>query len=500
MLVSDDRLGVPARARARRSGPPRFAASRHLPALLMVTAAWAVPSIAAAQAAVGLAGSWEGKLEVGAVSLRVVFHIKQAGDGSYSATLDSPDQGATGIPVGSVELADRTVTIDVPAVAGAYEGKASASFAEIDGTWKQGGVDMPLVLKRQEKPIEIRRPQNPTRPYPYDEEEVEYENKAGGVRLAGTLTLPRDKRPAPAVLLITGSGPQDRDESLMGHKPFLVLADHFTRNGIAVLRVDDRGVGKSTGDTMQSTSDDFVGDVLAGVEYLKTRKEIDPKKIGLCGHSEGGIVGPMAAARSRDVAFVVMMAGTGLPGEEILYLQGAELVRAAGGDDQALAAQRKTQEIIFGILKREKDPQQAEKALIEALRQELKQYPEEVLRQMGGNLDAVIAAQVKSANSPWFRSFLTLDPRVALAKVRCPVLAIIGEKDLQVPPKQNLPEIEKALKAGGNKDVTVKELPSLNHLFQTCTTGSLSEYGSIEETIAPAALELMTNWILERTK
>jgi pimeloyl-ACP methyl ester carboxylesterase len=468
--------------------------------LAWIICALTVSSTLAQSPPVGLPGVWEGTLDAGPMKLRVVFHIEKSADGKYSAKLDSPDQGATGIPVASVELAGKTITIGVPTIGGSYEGKANDAFSEIDGTWKQGGAELPLKLKRQDKPIEIKRPQNPTKPYPYDEEEVEYENKSGGVKLGGTLTLPRDRRPAPAVILITGSGPQDRDESLMGHKPFLVLADHFTRNGIAVLRVDDRGVGKSTGETMKSTSEDFVGDVLAGVEYLKTRKEIDAKKIGLCGHSEGGIVGPMAAAKSRDIAFVVMMAGTGLTGEEILYLQGAALIKAAGGDEKSLALQRNTQELIFKIIKAEKDPAVAEKKIIESLREELKKYPEEEVKHLGGNTDAAIEAQAKSANSPWFRSFLTLDPRIALAKVKCPVLAINGELDLQVPSKENLPEIEKTLKGGGNKDVTVKELPKMNHLFQTATTGAVAEYSQIEETISPAALDLMTAWIKERTR
>jgi pimeloyl-ACP methyl ester carboxylesterase len=338
----------------------------------------------------------------------------------------------------------------------------------------------------------LNRPQEPKKPYPYDEEEVGYENKRDGVKLAGTLTLPRGKGPFPATLLITGSGPQDRNESLLGHKPFLVLADYLTRQGIVVLRVDDRGVGGSTGSVPDSTTENFAADVTAGIEFLKTRKEIDPKQIGLIGHSEGGLIAPMVAAQNGDVAFIVLMAGTGLTGEEILYLQGALILKAGGASAEQLAKQRATQEGMFKILKEEKDPATAEKRLHEELSRNLTEEAKKKSEQ-------AIAAQIKRANTPWFRYFLTLDPRPALRKVKCPVLALNGENDLQVPATENLREIEAALKAGGNKDVTIVSLPKLNHLFQTSETGSMSEYAKIEETIAPVALKTIGDWILKRT-
>jgi pimeloyl-ACP methyl ester carboxylesterase len=320
------------------------------------------------------------------------------------------------------------------------------------------------------------------------------------VKLGGTLTLPRDRRPSPAVILISGSGPQDRDETAFQHKPFLVLADHLTRSGIAVLRFDDRGVGKSTGDIMQSTAEDFVGDVLAGVAYLETRKEIDPRKIGLVGHSEGGTVAAMAAARSGDVAFLVMLAGSGLPGEELLYLQAAAMIRAAGGDDAALERERRIQTVVFDAIRNESEPAVAAKRAKEALQEELKKLPDAERERLGEGAESFVDAQVKVASSPWFRSFLTLDPGVALSRVKCPVLALIGEKDLQVPPKENLRAIEQALRANTNTDATVKELPGLNHLFQTSKTGAVAEYVKIEETFSPKALELISSWIREHAR
>jgi hypothetical protein len=367
------------------------------------------------------------------------------------------------------------------------------------GQFKQGGFTLPLTLKKTDKPTEVKRPQEPKKPYPYVEEEVSYENKKAGVKLAGTLTLPQGKGPFPAVLLITGSGAQDRNEAILGHKPFLVLADHLTRKGIAVLRVDDRGVGGSTGNVSQATSEDFAGDALAGVEFLKSRKEINPKKIGLIGHSEGGIVAPMAAVKSKDIAFIVLMAGTGLTGEEILYLQGELISRAAGAHLLDVAAQRRLQEQMFAVVLSETDNARAEKKLREILAEEVSKLSEEE-KKAAGSASGAMEAQIKSVLSPWFRFFLTYDPKPTLRKVKCPVLAINGEKDLQVPPKENLRAIEEALKAGRNKDFTIKELPKLNHLFQTCTTGSLSEYSQIEETIAPVALETIADWIVKRTK
>ena len=299
------------------------------------------------------------------------------------------------------------------------------------------------------------------------------------------------------MILISGSGAQDRDETIFEHKPFLVLADALTRRGVAVLRLDDRGVGGSTGSTSASTSDDFAGDVLAGIAFLKARSEIDRTRLGLMGHSEGGIIAPMVAARSPDVAFIVLMAGTGLPGEEILYLQGQAVMKAMGADENALKNQLEVQKRLFEIVKTEKD----EKAAGAKLRDVTKTWTDslsEGQRNALGNVDAFIAGQLKMASSPWFRYFLTYDPRPTLAKVHCPVLALIGEKDRQVPARENLSQIESTLKTAGNNRVTVKELPGLNHLFQKCKTGAPSEYAGIEQTIDPSALAVIADWISER--
>jgi pimeloyl-ACP methyl ester carboxylesterase len=432
-------------------------------------------------------GAWIGTLDTGVMKLRVVFHITNTEDG-LTGTMDSPDQNALGLPVTAVTRDGSSLKIELKQIAGAFEGKIAKDLATIEGTWTQGGATLPLVLKRVKDAAELerRRPQNPVKPYPYREEEVSYDNPAAGIKLAATLTIPPGNEPHPAAFLITGSGPQDRDESLMGHRPFLVLADYLTRHGIVVLRADDRGVGKSGGNFATATTADFATDAEAGVAHLKTRSEVDPHKIGLIGHSEGGIVAPMVAVRNSDVAFVVMMAGSGVPGDEILVAQVRLLSEAAGRSHEQAEKSAAEEREVLALVKQEKDDAVLEKKLREKL---------------GGKIpEAQLGAQLKAVSSPWFRYFLEYDPAVALRKVKCPVLAINGEKDLQVPPKQNLPVIRKALEASGNKDFEVDELPGLNHLFQTAKTGLPSEYAEIEETMAPTALESICDWILTHTE
>jgi len=430
-------------------------------------------------------GAWLGTLDLGSMKLRVVFHIVNTEDG-LTATMDSPDQNANGLPTNSVTRDGSSLKIEIKSIGGAFEGKIAADLSSIDGTFTQLGSAHPLALKRvkDQSELELKRPQNPVKPYPYRDEDVSYDNKVQNVTMAATLTIPQGKGAFPAVVLITGSGPQDRDESLMGHKPFLVLSDYLTRHGIAVLRADDRGTAKSTGDFKTATTADFATDTEAGIAYLKTRSEVDPHKIGLIGHSEGGVIAPMIAARNKDVAFIVMMAGTGVPGDEVIVAQN-EAIQIASGKSPEEAARKSAQERdMIKLIESEKDETVLEK--------ELKEH-------MAGDVpEAQIGVQIHMLTSPWFRYFLTYDPATALRKVTCPVLAINGSLDKQVLPSQNLPPIRKALEEAGNKHVEIDELPGLNHLFQTAKTGAPSEYAQIEETMAPVALDKMASWILKQ--
>lgn len=444
-----------------------------------------------------IAGIWLGKLKVSGSELRIVFNITQNPDGSLSASLDSPDQGANGIPVSEVVFEGKQLRLEVPSIGGHYTGKVNDDFSRIEGSWQQGGGSFPLTLEPTDKVEAPKRPQNPTEPYPYAVEEVTFNNPSAQIALAGTLTLPRSGGPFPAVLLISGSGPQDRDETVFGHRPFWVLADHLTRQGIAVLRYDDRGVGESEGDFAPATSVDFAEDALAGVAYLKSRADIRPAQIGLIGHSEGGMIAPLAAVQSRDVAFIVLLAGIGIPGDRLLELQSALIMKASGAGDALIQKNREMSRHIFGIINREADDDAAQEAISAYYQKEWEQMDEalQAAFRENGSSPAQLKQRLKTLVSPWFRYLLRYDPVPTLQKVACPVLALNGEKDLQVPPKENLAAIAAALKAGGNKKYTVQELPGLNHLFQTAETGAPGEYATIEETFAPSALQLIADWI-----
>jgi len=446
---------------------------------------------------VGKEELWEGTLEIGAVRLRLVIHLGKTADGKPAATLDSIDQGQKGLPFDSVETSDNQIKLQSKSLQLLIEGTFDADRQKLSATFRQAGQKMPILFNRTEKEAQISRPQTPVGPFPYDQHEVTYVNQAADVALAGTLTVPRGKGPFPAAILISGSGAQDRDETLFGHKPFWVLADYLTRRGIAVLRVDDRGVGGSTGSVARSTTADFAADVLSGVAFLKQRKEIAPRAIGLIGHSEGAVVAPLAASQSADVAFVVLLAGTAFPGEEILYQQGAAILKAGGASESALAAQKRIQQAIFRLMRELPDDELARPRIVEEINRLVAQL-EKAEAQSLGDPAQFAASQADQVLNPWFRYFLTYDPRVALRKVTCPLLALNGEKDLQVLPKENLAEIRAVLAQSGHKDFEVEELPGLNHLFQPCKTGLPTEYGQIEQTMAPQVLDRIADWIGKR--
>ena len=429
-----------------------------------------------------VAGDWQGTLKAGAIELRLILHV--TGDaGGFKATLDSLDQGAKGLPVTTVSRSGSSVKLELKQVGATFDGQVDAALTAITGTWTQGGPALPLVFARVKDPaqLELKRPQNPVKPYPYREEEVAYDNKTASLTLAATLTLPPGQGPFPAVVLITGSGPQDRDESLMGHRPFLVLADYLTRHGIAVLRADDRGVGKSGGNFAAATTPDFATDAEAGIAYLRSRVEVDRRRIGLVGHSEGGIIAPMVAARNPDVRFIVLMAGSGVPGDDIVVSQSVLIAEASGVAREQAEKNGSDLRDILALVKQEKDDRLLNAKLREKLADKV--------------LPAQLGMQIQALTAPWYRYFISYDPAAALARVSCPVLAIGGDKDLQVPARQNLAAIRNALAAGGNKNVEIDELPGLNHLFQTARTGAPGEYGQIEETISPVALERIARWI-----
>ncbi len=433
-------------------------------------------------------GVWQGALEGNGMRLRLQLHVSHDDQKQLVAALDSPDQGVSGLPAIKVSQKEAGFHFEIPVVSGVYDGTLNAAKTAISGSWQQNGVEQKLDFQRSDQLLELVRPQNPVKPYPYREEEITFPNGKAKIALAGTLTLPRGQGPFPAAILLSGSGPHDRDESLVGHRPFLVLADYLTRKGIAVLRFDKRGIGKSTGDYANATMDDFASDAEAALAYLITRKEIDGKKAGFIGHSEGGMIAPLVAAHSSDVAWVVLLAGPGLKGEDTLLLQSELILKTAGVSDDQIAKTREFNKQTYALVRQEKDP-----AILQAKLSGLVQSSG-----LSASLPpAALQSQVRLMVSPWFRFFLDYDPLPALQKTMCPVLALNGEKDLQVSPKENLAKIQKALQDGGNKDFQTTELPGLNHLFQHCPTGSPTEYGGIQETMAPEALNAVSDWVLK---
>ena len=392
---------------------------------------------AASASAASIDGTWEGTLEAGAMRLRIVFHLRQELEGRFSGTMDSPDQGARGIPLSSVQLEGDTLRIEVRAAAGSFAGTLLPGDTVVAGIWSQSGLRLPLRLRKGAAAEPVRRPQEPLPPLPYGQEEVVFPNREAGITLAGTLTTPPGETPVPAVVLISGSGPQDRDESIFGHRPFLVLADDLTRRGMSVLRFDDRGVGRSTGTLQGTTLEDLAGDVRAAVSFLKARPEIDPDRIGLLGHSEGGYIASMVAADSGTIAFLVLMASPGVPGRELLLLQSEALARASGLSDEAIRRSLAVNSALYALAGSGRDSTAIALEAERTIRSWADSLPAEQ-RSALGDLDTLLSRQIPVITSRWLRWLLGHDPRSALRRVECPVLALTGGKDLQVLPRENL--------------------------------------------------------------
>ncbi|MRR19016.1 alpha/beta fold hydrolase [bacterium] len=458
-----------------------------------------IPGMATGQSSLkDIEGSWTGKLKESGIELRMVFNFVMTDADTIKATLDSPDQNATGIPLGRVTMTGDSLFVEAPMIRGRYLGKVSGDSL-ITGTWIQLGKNYTIGLRRGiAAPATYNRPQEPKPPYPYREEEVTFRNESEGFELAGTLTLPEGPGPFPAVVLITGSGQQDRDETVFHHKPFKVIADYLTRNGIAVLRYDDRGVGGSKGSLTAATSLSFAGDAEAALMFLAGRPEINPEKIGLAGHSEGGFIAPIVASRNSRAAFVISLAGPGVTGYDVLIQQNIDFFRVSGMSEEALADQLHMLRNLFGFVMAEEDQRAAAKKALEWYNKELD--AKEVTAEERREKMSAFAQAIAQTNNPWMRYFLATDPAQFWDKVRCPVLALNGEKDIQVNHSQNLPAIMKAVRSGGNRKVKTVALPDLNHLFQHAETGAITEYQTIEETFSPEALDLITGWIRKTLK
>lgn len=438
-----------------------------------------------------ITGTWNGKLSLPNGALTIVFHITTDGSG-YKTILDSPDQGATGIATGSTSFEGTTLTVDIPVIHASYKGELKAD-GKLHGTFTQG-LPFPLILSKGEA-AKPKRPQQPQPPYPYRTEDIKFQNEQAGITLAGTLTLPKEGNKFPAVILLSGSGPQNRDEEIMGHKPFLVIADYLTRNGIAVLRFDDRGTGQSEGNFHTATGADFAADAEAALIYLQSRKEVDPQKTGLLGHSEGGTIAFTVAAKKNAPAFVVSLAGTGIKGDSLMLKQAEAISKSQGRPADAWEKDKPELKRIYTLLAQDKSTAEIEKEFREEVQKAVPasmKNNEAVKKQMEN--------QFKTMTSPWYLYFMRHDPAADLRKIKCPVLALNGDKDIQVDAVMNLNAIGRNIESNGNRQVTVKVYPGLNHLFQHCRACTIAEYGQLEETISPEVLKDITDWILHVTK
>jgi len=435
---------------------------------------------AAMQAQAQIEGYWEGQIDLGVQKLEMGFDIKAAENG-YSATLDVPAQGAYDIPVDEITFQEGQLQLKMNAMDALYVGTLKDSG--IEGNFMQLGMTFPLNLAKAEKKEQQKaRPQDPQPPFNYRIEEVSFTNEKEGNTLTGTLTIPEGKGPFPAMVLVSGSGQQNRDEELMNHRPFWVIADYCARNGIAVLRYDDRGIGGSTGEVENATSMDFSYDAEAAFDFLRKQKHIDASRVGILGHSEGGIINFMVAARRPEVAFLVSLAGPAVNGIELLKAQQAALLRAQGMSEEMIQFSGNANAQLFDVVEASNSREEADSLL----RQLVKGwgYNEELTEQT-----------VNQLAMPWMYYFLKYDPTEAIIKTNCPALLLNGSKDLQVVASQNLPAYEKIIAEHGKTNLTLHEMPDLNHLFQHCETGSPNEYFEIEETISVEVLEMVVGFV-----
>lgn len=426
-------------------------------------------------------GQWQGRLKLPASSLRLVFNIQEA-DGELSATMDSPDQGATGITVSSISFVDSVLHLEVAAANITYEARMD-NEGKLDGTFKQGYLSLPLRMHKGHAKANNSRPQMPQPPFPYKQEEVTFASRQAGVHLAASLSIPNGKAPFPAVVLISGSGPQDRDETLFGHKPFLVLSDYLTRKGFVVLRYDDRGVGKSTSDFALATSYDLMHDALGAVHYLRQRSDIDADRISLLGHSEGGLLAFMIAADDPQLACVVALSAPSLRGDSLLLLQKQTLELKMGVPAALVARNQRIFKGAYALL----NAMQHDDDLADSLSQYFTEQYGAALSQPQKK------ALVQQLTQAWVRGFVGIDPAKYLRQISCPILAIYGSKDVQVPAQDNMERLG-ALVADSSL-LSIVNMQQLNHLLQACESGLPSEYGNIEQTMHPQVLDSIAAYL-----
>lgn len=463
--------------------------------ILVVLLLWTIP--AAAQNP--LWGPWSGKL----MGMTIVLHFVPRPDGSTAATLEIPLQGVAGTAFTEVRVSPDSIACTLEAAHVGYRG-TRAGDTLIKGFWIQGTARIPLDMRPTlDTAWAAERPQTPHPPYPYNSDSVTYDNADHTVQFGATLTWPKTGKACPAILLITGSGTQDRDETILGHKPFAVIADYLTRRGYAVLRVDDRGAGLTRGDAQSATVADLAKDVEAGLAYLKTRREINPHRLGLLGHSEGAMVAPMVAARDKDVRFIVLLASPAVGGLQTIVWQSVEPLKRAGEPKALVEGSATLEKTILEAAMATADSSVFMARVSPAYRTWYASAPDSLRTRYSAQYqspDAFLSQlryQTPILLSPGYRFFLSYSPLPDFRRLTCPVLALDGEQDVQVDCKTNLDLIQKTLTEAGNRHFETKALPGLNHLFQHCRTCTVQEYIQLKETISPGALQLIGDWLDE---
>ena len=471
--------------------------------------------ISIASHAQNITGTWQGNLNINGNEIPLVFHIVKDSTGKLAVSFDSPVQKAYNLPCSDVFIKEDSVILLMAILKGKYAGKLSVDKKQLTGTWYQGAGVLPLTLNKTSDAVilkEIKRPQTPKPPYSYNSQEVTYFNADKSISFGATITYPKIdsniryiKAPTyPAVILITGSGQQDRDETIFGHKSFAIIADYLTKKGFVVLRVDDRGMGKTTGNFAKSTSADFAKDIEAGIDFLKTLAYIDRNKIGLIGHSEGGMIAPIVATRRSEIKYIVLLAGPGIPIVDLMTEQ-VEAVSASTGDapTKVKAISSLFRQISVEVNKT-KDSITLYKNVTIIVDEWAKSIDNSILAALGltdkVSREKYTTNQLAAVTSPWYKYFLSFNPQPYLQKLTCKVLALNGEKDIQVIAKSNLAGIKKSLKKSKSRQYDVIEIPGLNHLFQTCKKCTADEYGELEESFSPKALEIIGNWLNKNVK
>lgn len=436
-------------------------------------------------------GSWLGELDVPGTKIPIVFNIKQNGN-ELITTTDSPMQGVKDVPIARTTFENNELILTSPEIQFQYKGVLKTD--KIEGTFTQGQMSLPLILNRKKDSEAIlKRPQTPKAPFDYKIEDVTFENPTDKNTLAGTITTPNNKKEFPMVILITGSGQQNRDSQLFGHKPFWVIADNFAQKGIGVLRLDDRGIGGSTGLSEAVTTQNFASDINSAVEFLAQKGY---KNIGLIGHSEGGIIAPMVASQNKKVKFIISMAGPGIPTDELLLLQSNAIAKLSGATEEELKSSGELNQKIYAVVKNYSGID-VENGIKKLLMEEMKKLPA-AQQPSDAEMEKLVIKESKKVTNPWFINFLKINPDAYWSQLKIPVLAMNGTLDVQVISKENLNGIRSSLQKAKNNQFEIAEFPNLNHLFQEAKTGDVNEYGQLEQTIAPSVLEKMSSWILKR--